>query len=321
MRGVRTRIPQAIDPGPLRRARAAREAARLFRPIWRVYVQRLVGPAALVAAEVVPFVYQRATAPAGFPGFDAIEVQWENDHGSTRVPGNYYEAFAGGTYGPLVDYLFDHSDTIPFTFNRRYWGHFHTAAAAGINPVTTPGVMADDWPVASYVVPGVAPQASPVSRPADLARVTAIQPLNASNIWIEATATSARMGLNAKPKRPEKGVREGKTSRMGAAAVAAWRVIAEVTEALDFLEILAVASHYHPDSMIIPENIPRDSPQAKLWWLFMAGGLNHVDWGTFAEAFIDNEIEDQIYGRLGRLSGQAARGLDLTVGPQTGLAL
>lgn len=59
----------------------------------------------------------------------------------------------------------------------------------------------------------------------------------------------------------------------------------------------------------------------KIWYLFEGGGLNSIDYDLLGQLIIENELEDLVFGGLGRMSKSAAINLDMLLGPQTGQVL
>lgn len=326
--------PQAIRlPARLSRtdAQAARAAARALRPMVRRILARVLGPLGLVAPDIGLFLWRRVTAPDGFPGFDNIVQGWTNfdgvdpHTGPYPEPGTYVDDFAPASdWSQTVDQLLDQSDQIPLTFKYRYWGHMHAG-----DPYVDPDVQGTNWPVVTAAVPMLQPQpvGKPVryNRPADLSGVVGPPPPGARNFFMEAgpgVPGGVRGGKDHPSRRPRlRRHQERETKvRFGPVLSFLWHGANALGELVEWLDILAEASEFHRDSLIIPEDL-RGTHAAKLWWLFEAGGIKHLDLGLLSELILENEVEDSIYGALGQLSGHTARNFHLTVGPQTGPAI
>lgn len=63
------------------------------------------------------------------------------------------------------------------------------------------------------------------------------------------------------------------------------------------------------------------TPQRKLAELFLEGRVAEIDLAELARLIVENELEDALYGRLGKYGREAAEQLGLPLGPQTGPAM
>jgi len=309
-----TRIPQAVS------------LKGLVKPAQRIGLKRLarllapeLALALPIATELGTKFYRNYVEPGSFPGFAAIDSAFLPDAQGAYpgiVPGNYTLNGFGqvpnntGTFHLHVD----QSDGSAI-FGFRYWGHYDPAT----NPFTGSN-PADDWDQQTLPFPETLPMNAPRKLP-DLAEHVSpsLEPV-LNNISITFSAPAGRKGVDVTIKENEPSVRDRGTKNSPSTPFVFQvirKVIGSVTETLDFIQALAEASDYHPDSMIIPDDIVGETNK-KLWWLFAAGGINHVDFNELATKVIENEIEDRIYATAGKLSKYAAQHLDLTVGPQTG---
>lgn len=313
-----------------------RNAYRRLRPLWKRYVHAVVGRAGspLAAGEAALLIWQATQAPEGFPGFANINPGWfapgsgdlEVPHGSPvgeyipdHIGASGYRTHDQGSPQCQLCDLDDLQFQGFFTYDHaRYWGHFPDASPYSEGGPRT----AENWPTGTFAVPSVAPAQQGYNRPRDLSRAyqTPVTQTAAWGFTVGPPGSRVRLQDPVPNARPPKGQRERKV-RFGAAGKALWAFAAGLGEVDELAEILAEASEYHPDSMIIPEGFPRDTALAHIWWLFWAGGIHHIDFEQLKELLIENEIEDRIFGALGQMGGSAARNLGLTVGPQTGPVL
>lgn len=263
--------------------------------------------------------------PAGFPGWGMFPDQWTSDAGAPYPGisvGDYTaNGFDVGPYGPGTENLVDFSDGDIFGW--RYWGHYPW----NNNPVTAGGFPAVDW--ARQTLSLTSPKTGTKTRSNIKYRilenlmprleVTPWKPTN--NIAI--TITTRREPTNIKQDVPRKKDGGNKAKPASQFVYAVLKGFANALgEMREWVDILAEASHYIKGSIMIPEEIRfGHEVQAKLYWLFVVGGINFLDWDELAVLVIENEGEDLIYGFAGKLSKFAAIHLDLTVGPQTGPAI
>lgn len=259
--------------------------------------------------------YNTHVNPTGFPGFDNIDVAFLPDAQGVYPgisPGDYTVNGFGqvqnntGTFHLLVD----ESDGSAI-FGWRYWGHYEPGTYAAGKPGT-------DWETKTYGME--LPQTQTRTRHRrlrDLAPRARTEPRGPRNIAISVNTAfrdPIRIEHNA-PRVRDRGLK-GKTASNFVFEVVR-QILNGTTEALDLLSLVADASHYHPDSLIIPKSIKGDFNK-KLWWLFIGGGINHVDFTELAISVRENEAEDRVYGLAGRMSKYAAQHLNLHLGPQTG---
>lgn len=306
-----TGTPSTLRAGS-QAASAVAERRALRKLAGRLRVPRL-GPigAAALAAELFYKVY---IEPDNFPGFDNITAGWRKPVvGPSYAPGAYVpNPFDYGSFDNPPESLLDTDDTI-FPSWIRYWGDFGTNPY----PVNRP---ADNWETSTRVMPSTTPRGRVrYRRLPNLATQT--QPWHPrSNIefTISTAFREPAIRLNVQRKRSD----DGKAKPANQFIYGVLRALVDFGgETKEWLDILAEASHYHPRSKLIPRELWGNETQKKFWWLFIAGGINHLDWDQLAVLVIENEIEDRIYGALGQLSKSAAQSLNLTVGPQTGLVM
>lgn len=325
MRGARTRLPRsgAVVSREAVRRRATAEAAKRLAPMLRAYLRALSPLAPFLLSEPAQdFIWNEVTAPKNFPGWGNINPSYTREHDDANhniviSPGQKApNGFSHGSYSPgiLRDGLLDLSDGSAIS-GYRYWGHFHALPAA---PHTLePKPNAEDWPSATRVVPGTAPQVNPARSP-NLAQL--LNPFPFPNTFTLVIPANGKPALKAQAvsARPPQHVLEGKASVHRAVAIMVG--VANAGGGLvEFLDIMAEASEYHPDSMM---RSPGLSPlAAKAEYLFLQGGLNHIDGDLLFELLIENEVEDRIYGTVGRMSAKGSRQLRITYGAQTGLVL
>lgn len=295
----------------------------------------------LAAAVIGSLLYKKYIDPVGFPGFDGINPggrHAEIPHGFS--PGDYVpNPFDIGDFGPPENpALVDRDDLAPFPGGPRYWGDFAT------NPYDYP-VPGINWPQVLATMPAGLPASHPLGSPGikykrlpNLAE--AYQP---DPYWTPRAGFEFELNLEPVPGRdffrvrndpPRK--RDG-NPKIKPANQFIWAVLKKIANAggefKEYIDIFAEATGYQPGSIFLPKRLrgtdtgrltgrgDQLQTQAKTWWLFVGGGLNHLDWSLLATLLIENEIEDFVYGQLGKLSKSAAQSLDLTVGPQTGLAM
>lgn len=266
---------------------------------------------ALVAGELIWKVYLE---PDNFPGFDNITAGWRKPVvGPTYSPGDYVpNPFDYGSFDNPPESLLDTADTI-FPSWIRYWGDF------GTNPYPDPG-PGDNWETQTRAMPSSSPRGRVRYRRLPNL-ITSTQPWHPrSNIAFNIGTTFREPSIqnNVSRKRND----DGKAKPANQFVFGVLKAFANAGgEAKEWLDILAEASHYHPRSKLIPRELWGNETQKKFWWLFVAGGINFMDWDQLAVLVVENEIEDRIYGALGQLSKSAAQSLNLTVGPQTGLVM
>lgn len=86
------------------------------------------------------------------------------------------------------------------------------------------------------------------------------------------------------------------------------RIVNGVTEAIDLIDITYDALGRKCKGA--------NTPQAKLACIYR--NWETINWGKFLAGVVENQIEDKAWGRLGQLSGQAARKVGRPTGFQTG---
>lgn len=326
---VFTRGQRGLGGSPAVRAAERRALARLIAKAVR---RKAGGPLAQAAQVVIDLIWQKVGAdPTGFPGWGNFPESWTSNAGAPWPGielGDYtINGFDTGPWSSVVHNLVDLADGD--IFGRRYWGHFHAA-----KPLNTPGSTdrGDDWP---------APQTQVLSRTAAATRTLATprtlykplpnliaepQPLPwgpLDNIQI-AIRIGARDPIDITTDVPRVRDPGSKAKPANAFVYAMLRLLADsLGETREWLDIFAKATGYIRGSMMLPENLRNtgNETQAKLYWMFVVTGINSIDWELLAVLVVENEIEDRIYGFMGRLSKSAAQSLDLTVGPQTGLVM
>lgn len=275
------------------------------------------------AASVVWFFVEH-NLPGHWPGWDNVDAVWRKPE---QIP-------LGFAIGDFVPNPFDHrstwgdgwhalldSNTCALPNGCRFWGDFPLA-----EPVTDP--------YAPYFVPATTPLVSPVPVPAAVpshkplpnlaprrARLPRWRPTNNVYIEIPFPRPGARVGVDVKIKTNFPRVKNNdlKTKPASAAGYLILKAIADFGgETKEWIDILAEASDYHKDSLIIPEELHGRETLKKAWWLWVAGGYNAIDFELLFELAIENEIEDRLFALAGQASKFSAQGLGLTVGPQTG---
>lgn len=328
---------------PLSVAKGVQRLARMLGIRPRLHPAQLGAEFALRGLE---FFYKR-TFPSGFPGWDAITASWtsgaqhglhNSDPGDDLSPGDYTaNGFDQGPYAEfLTDGLIDLNDGSGVT-GYRYWGHFHSQPQS---PETMdPKPLADDWPAVAQPYPMPRAPAAPgiVVDPGSMPiRVhPAPRPARAPRPWRDTQAvvfsvTSRPNGAervsvarSQKRTRPDRKTDEHKARPALGLAYAILDALASTsTEAADIVTLLADLSHYHPDSMMLPEEMRgHESFRAKLYFLFVVGGINYIEFDELYVGLLEMEAEDTAYGHLGRLGAQAGEGLGMLTGPQAGPVL
>lgn len=332
-------IPSAATQRALARKAAAAMASVIVRDLSLV--------AGAVFNPLTENVYRRVVAktfPSGFPGWDAINAKYTSDANLNRTnedpsddlqPGEYTaNGFDVGPYAlPSTVGLIDYDDGD--IFGRRYWGYFPGLSSA---PHTqSPKPQAEDWPTVESVEAiqaGAMPATTnrtdvlgqPRTRVADLSRALValgIGALTQTAIQIDIPPRGpTRIKVRRKPpnRRPGPRVRERKV-RFGRALGLAWGALSSITEALDLINALSLASSYHPDSMLLEGFIPGSMAQ-KIYHLFgPPQGIKSVDLDLLADILIDETLEDLAFGIVGSAIGQQNRRYNRPVGIQTGPVL
>jgi len=153
---------------------------------------------------------------------------------------------------------------------------------------------------------------APQSRPG-ISTNTNVRPNNLGVIELRATNNRPSLRINSenRPNRP--GQKETKArSKSWSAFRALHKIAAAATEAVDFLEVLAISTGY-------------DGPGGEAETMEMinhiSNNLEKFDPELFMVEFIKNEIEDQVIGRLSGLVDKSGKKLNLTTNVEAGLAL
>lgn len=318
IRGVSAGIPGPFGPGAAR----AVEAAAIKRLAWKLVKPTFLELAEFAVRPLATQYYRKHIVPTGFPGWVhmAANIGWTSDPGTPypgAVPGDYTaNGFDNNpNWTSVIHNIIDISDGTAI-FGFRYWGHFHAS-----NPLPA-GRAGDDWEVGTRVLPGAVSDNKTRYR-----RLTDLAPQIQTEVWSPRKNIAITIGtteqdpIDISLDVPRIRDREGKAKP---ANQFVWLVLKRFAnaggEAKEWTDILAEASHYVKGSIALPEDL-RDTgreTQAKLYWLFVIGGINSLDWDQLALLIVENEIEDRIYGAMGQLSKAAGQSLGLTVGPQTG---
>lgn len=318
LRNVSSGIPGPFGPA----ASQAAQRAAIKRLAWKLVKPTFLELAEFAVRPLATQYYRKHVVPTGFPGWGSFPTSWTSNAGTPypgAVPGDYTaNGFDSGPWSGVVHNLIDTSDGTPI-FGFRFWGHFH---ASNPLPAGRPG---DDWEVQTRELP--ATSAADKTR---YTRLTDLAPQLQTQTWtprrnIEITiGTAERDPIGIRQDVPRIRDREGKAKPANQFVWLVLKAFANAGgEAKEWTDILAEASHYVKGSIALPIEL-RDTgkeTQAKLYWLFVIGGINHLDWDQLGVLIVENEIEDRIYGALGQLSKAAGRSLGLTVGPQTGLVM
>lgn len=281
----------------------------------------------LAATTAASLYFRTRTEPNGFPGFDNINPGWRDPEAPNGyVPGDYVpNAFDYGPNAPPpVRALLD-IDDVQFP-DIRYWGDF------GANPYPNP-VPGNNWPLSPRVTPKEDEDPKNKYGPAyrrlrnrarDYDPYPRWKPTDGIKIEIDPDPVPGTKVWRVWNNPPRK---RSKDPKIRPANQFVWLVLKKIANAggeiKEYADIFAEASGYQKGSKELPERLRNKGveTQAKLWWLFFGEGLNNLDWSQLAFLIIENEIEDFVYGALGQLSKAAARNLNLTVGPQTGLVM
>lgn len=268
------------------------------------------------------FVWNKWVYPQGFPGFEGMNAGWRKPVvGPGVAPGDY------------VTNQFDHHpnldnppeslldvDDVLFPVWIRYWGDF------GTDPNITP-VKGDNWDTEGAVMPSTVARAGTATRYRKLRNLApeteteTITPMDNISFTLD---TTFRNPIKIERDVPRRRAEDSKAKPKNKFV---WLVMKKFAnsagELKEWADILASASGYIKGSMMLPKEL-RDTgkeTQAKLYWVFFAGGLNVIDMQELAVLVVENEIEDAIFGFMGKLSKSAAQSLGMTVGPQTGLVM
>lgn len=340
-RVVKTRIPPSVSTRGLKHAirnQQRKSLAQIARIVTGNVVRTVARstPLSLAALMTADYLYNKVVEPDGFPGFENIEQAWRSPPQAPFLsPGDWapnpfdhsptYNA-AGGRIA-LLDAL-----TCGLPLGCKYWGDF-----PGTSPYPNhrPGV---NWPTVPQWLPNPTPAAAPGLRPLprynrqrDLSEKirprARWRPTNNISIRIRLPRTSPRRGSSVELKhdvpRTKGPVRDDKAKPANQFVYDVLKGLANfMGEVKEWIDILAEAAGYDGVSFTAPLSI-QDGHETvkKAWWLFVDAGINDIDFQTLAVLVIENEIEDRVIGEIGKMSKLAAQSLNLTVGPQTGLAL
>ncbi len=333
----KTSIPPSVSTKGIKHAIKQAQKASLGRIA--LLVTKTVSrstPLSLVTFIAADYLYNKVTAPAGFPGFDNIAEGWRDEQHHAFSPGDYVpNMFDVGPIGPPPSRALLDSDDASIPLGIRYWGDF------GVDPYTTPGTVGDNWPSTPIWLPNPVPAAAPspayqpqpnlLPRPArNPERNRRAQARGRHrNITITFRIRVGRGKLSASSSFTVKqdvpggrtGVRDEKAKPANQFIYAVLKATANTLgETKEWIDIFAEAAGYDGRSSA-PFDQGRHQTVNKAWWLFVDAGINNIDFDLLAVLVIENEIEDFVIGIAGQMSKFAARSLGLTVGPQTGLAL
>lgn len=341
---VRTRIPRSVSTRGLKHAIRNRKVQSV-RKIAQIVTGKVVrtvarsNPLSLAAIIGLDYLYNKVVAPDDFPGFDNIGEGWRDEqHHLGYVPGDYVpNMFDVGPFGPPPSRALLDSDDASIPLGIRYWGDF------GVDPYAVPGTVGDNWPVDPIWLPN--PSVAPSPAPLPLPRVLPSPRYNPqrdlskrfrprprwrprNNIQVlfrigSSTAAHSSVRVTNNVPRVTGPESEGKAKPANQFVYAVLKNLANAMgETKEWIDILAEAAGYDRESLTAPAAIQKGHETVKkAWWLFVDQGINNIDFELLAVLVIENEIEDFVIGIAGQMSKSAAQSLNLTVGPQTGLAL
>lgn len=319
------KFPQVIKPPKkVQDDKSLKKLLKKLVPAFRKFPQRFG-----VAGAAIFFIVERVM-PAHWPGWDNITVGWRNP---AQFPLGYsigdwvpnpFDVCGG--YNASCVALLDTS-TCALPNGCRFWGDFPNA-----EPETDP-YAPKILPEILFPNPSAAPQAQPQPRYSPLPNL-APKPhprlrgrRNHRNVYIEIPLRghNARKGVDnviIGNNFPNIKANDTKATPKN---ILAYAIMKEVANALgetkEWIDILAEAAGYQKFDPIHPKTLFGRETAKKAFWLFALGGFNQIDTERLFELAVENEIEDYLIGLAGRASKSAARGLGLTVGPQTGLAM
>lgn len=275
--------------------------------------------AAFAAEPLINRFYKRVIAPTGFPGFGNFTDGWTSNAGAPWpgiVPGEYtINGFdVSQPWGAAVPNMVDANDGD--IFGLRYWGHYD----ADPFPDGAPGI---DWERRTQVMPTTRSARVRYRKLADQAAVQTVPWHPRQNVTIRLD-TTFRTPIRIELDTPRIRDRGDKAKPANMIIYSVLKKFANVGgETKEMADIFAEASGYIKGSMMLPVEL-RDTgkeTQAKLYWLFYAGGMDVLDFEQLFELLRYNVLEDMAFGIAGRMSKFSAQGLGLTVGPQTGLVM
>lgn len=340
-RALPTRLAQAKARADLAAGIASVRASQRVQKKALGALLRLLVPRALpLVAALIPiglYIYNNRYGSQGFPGFENINPGWRVPT-VTEVPVGGYapNAFDAGPWaGPGPESLLD-SDDIGPGFSIRYWGDYGADPYAEGNappwivPLGKPNPAHAPLPVRIYPdfpprvpyrkLPNLSPRTRGQTRPRD-------RRFHRDNFGIEIRTKGGIKGprsIRIRNRLPRKKLDDIKAKPANQVVFGILKAAANIGgEAKEWIDIFAEAAGYQKFdrfkfTSIMPESLHGKETQKKVYYLFFMGGINNIDFEILFELARENAVEDFLIGIAGRAGRSAARGLGLTVGPQTG---
>lgn len=341
-----TRLAQAAARADLAAAIASVRATQAVqKKALGALLKQLVPRALPFAAALIPiglYVYRNKYGSQGFPGFDQINPGWRVPIITDIPVGGYApNAFDIGPWvGPGPESLLDADDIGP-GFSIRYWGDYGADPYVDVNP--PPWMVPLGEPLArpggkplpiriypDYRVPNPPykklPDISPRARGRTRQRERRFHRQN-FRITLRARGIRGPRSIRIRNNVPRKKQDDIKAKPANSRVFGILKAVANTGgEAKEWIDIFAEAAGYKKFdkfkfTSIMPESLHGKETQKKVYFLFVMGGLNNIDFDLLFELARENQVEDFLIGLMGRASKSAARNLGLTVGPQTGPAI